>query len=177
MKIPQCAPGRFYGAHSAEMEEAIRKVFAGGWYILGNEVRAFEEEFAAWCGCAGAVGVANGTDALELALRALRLPEKSRVAVPALTASATGMAVLRAGLTPVLVDLDQYRTMSVFCGYPCGGAGSSVRPDGGARRNHSGCGGVRCGCRGGLRPGAWSAIARQAGGRFRCFRLLQLLSD
>ena len=113
MKIPQCAPGRFYGAHSAEMEEAIRKVFAGGWYILGNEVRAFEEEFAAWCGCAGAVGVANGTDALELALRALRLPEKSRVAVPALTASATGMAVLRAGLTPVLVDLDQYRTMSV----------------------------------------------------------------
>lgn len=113
MKIPQCAPGKFYSLHSAEIEETFRKVLAGGWYILGNEVRAFEEEFAAWCGCPCAVGVANGTDALELALRALRLPEKSRVAVPALTASATGMAVLRAGLTPVLVDLDQYRTMSV----------------------------------------------------------------
>ena len=112
MKIPQCAPGKFYSVRSIEMEEAIRKVLAGGWYILGTEVRAFEEEFAAWCGCACAVGAANGTDALELALRALRLPEKSRVAVPALTASATGMAVLRAGLTPVLVDLDRHRTMS-----------------------------------------------------------------
>lgn len=113
MNIPQCAPGRFYDAHSAEMEDALRKVFSGGRYILGNEVHAFEEEFTAWCGCACAVGVANGTDALELALRVLRLPEKSQVAVPALTASATGMAVLRAGLRPVLVDLDQYRTMSV----------------------------------------------------------------
>ncbi|KDN83163.1 DegT/DnrJ/EryC1/StrS family aminotransferase [Kitasatospora cheerisanensis] len=90
-----------------EVRAGFEAVLAGGAYIKGPEVGAFEREFAAFCGVGHAVGTANGTDALELALRALDLAPGGRVVLPANTFVATAEAVVRAGLTPVLVDVDE----------------------------------------------------------------------
>ncbi|MEV4557002.1 DegT/DnrJ/EryC1/StrS family aminotransferase [Kitasatospora sp. NPDC049285] len=97
-------------AQHAEIADEVRAgfdaVLASGAYIKGPDVAAFEQEYAAYCGVAHAVGTANGTDALELALRALDLPAGGGVVLPANTFVATAEAVVRAGLTPVLVDAD-----------------------------------------------------------------------
>jgi dTDP-4-amino-4,6-dideoxygalactose transaminase len=74
--------------------------------VLGPEVEGFEQDFAAYLGASYCVGVASGTDALELALRALGVGPGDEVVVPALTAPATAAAVLRAGAAPVLADVD-----------------------------------------------------------------------
>jgi dTDP-4-amino-4,6-dideoxygalactose transaminase len=81
-------------------------VLASTAFIGGPDVRAFEEEFAAFTGRAHCVGVGNGTDALEFALRAAEIGAGDRVAVPANTFIASAEAVLRAGATPVPVDVD-----------------------------------------------------------------------
>jgi dTDP-3-amino-3,4,6-trideoxy-alpha-D-glucose transaminase len=104
--IPQADPHANYAAHQAEIDAALARALASGRYILGPEVRAFEDEFAAWQGLRHAVGVGSGTDALVLALRALDLPPGSEVVTVAHTAVATVAAVELAGLTPVLVDID-----------------------------------------------------------------------
>ena len=88
------------------LEAAVRRVLASGWYILGPELAAFEAEFAAWHGVRHAVGVANGTDAVELALRALGIGRGDEVITVSHTAVATVCAVERTGATPVLVDID-----------------------------------------------------------------------
>jgi UDP-N-acetyl-3-dehydro-alpha-D-glucosamine 3-aminotranferase len=90
----------------AELEIATNRVLERGWFILGPEVEAFEREFAAYCGAEFGVGVASGTDAIMLALAALELPANAEVVTSALTSVATVTAILRAGLTPVLVDVD-----------------------------------------------------------------------
>ena len=69
--VPQANPGAGYRALQAEIDAAVARALQSGWYILGQEVRAFEAEFAAWLGAPRAVGCGNGTDALALALRAL----------------------------------------------------------------------------------------------------------
>lgn len=74
--------------------------------ILGPEVEAFEREWAAYVGAESAIGVASGTDAIELALRALEIGPDDEVVVPALTAPASAAAVVRAGAVPVLADVD-----------------------------------------------------------------------
>jgi dTDP-3-amino-3,4,6-trideoxy-alpha-D-glucose transaminase len=89
-----------------ELDEAIQRVVKRGWFILGPEVEAFEAAFAAYHGVAHAVGVANGTDAIELALRAADVGPGDEVITVAHTAVATVCAVERAGATPVLVDID-----------------------------------------------------------------------
>jgi dTDP-4-amino-4,6-dideoxygalactose transaminase len=89
-----------------EYREVFDKVLATGWYILGDEVAAFESEFAAWTGSKFAVGVANGLDALTLSMRALDLPQKSEILVASNTYIATILAVLNAGHVPVLVEPD-----------------------------------------------------------------------
>jgi len=99
-------PSRAYAAQRDELEAAFRRVLASERIVLGPEVEAFEREFAERVGTTHAVGVASGTDALELALRALELPSGSEVLCPNLTAIATATAVLRAGHRPVLVDSD-----------------------------------------------------------------------
>ncbi|MEY9874758.1 dTDP-4-amino-4,6-dideoxygalactose transaminase [Streptacidiphilus sp. MAP12-33] len=91
---------------SAEAREAALRVLDSGWVTTGPETALFEREFAAYVGAAYAVGVSSCTAALELALRALRLPAGSRVLVPTLTFCGTAHAVLHAGLLPVLVDVD-----------------------------------------------------------------------
>lgn len=90
-----------------ELEEAALRVLESGWYVLGPELEAFEAGFAAFHGVAHAVGVANGTDAIELALRALGIGPGDEVITVSHTAVATVCAVERAGATPVLVDVDE----------------------------------------------------------------------
>ena len=85
---------------------AAQRVLESGWYVLGNEVLAFEKQWAAACGVAHAVGVGNGMDAIEIALRALGIGPGDEVITTPMTAFATVLAIIRAGATPVLADID-----------------------------------------------------------------------
>jgi dTDP-4-amino-4,6-dideoxygalactose transaminase len=87
-----------------EIDAAVARVLASGWYVLGQEVEAFEAEFAAYVEAAQCVGVGNGLDALELALRAMGVGEGDEVIVPAHTFIATWLAVSRCGAVPVPVE-------------------------------------------------------------------------
>lgn len=97
-------------AGHAEVAEEIRlgfdRVLARASFIKGAEVSAFEREYAEFTGVAHCVGVANGTDALELALRATEVPDGAEVVMPANTFIATAEAVVRAGGRPVFADVD-----------------------------------------------------------------------
>jgi dTDP-4-amino-4,6-dideoxygalactose transaminase len=104
--IPQTDPKANYLAHKAEIDAAISRVLESGWYILGREVTAFEEEFAAYIGVRYAIGVASGTDALEIALRACGIGPGDAVFTVSHTAVATVAAIERCGATPILVDID-----------------------------------------------------------------------
>jgi dTDP-4-amino-4,6-dideoxygalactose transaminase len=104
--IPQSSPGRDYRRHQAEIDAALRRTLDSGWYILGPEVRAFEAEFAGYLGLREGVGVASGTDAVELALRALGVGPGDAVYTVSHTAVATVVGVERTGATPVLVDVN-----------------------------------------------------------------------
>ena len=104
--VPQANPGAGYRAQQAEIDAAVARALASGWYILGAEGRAFEAEYAAWMGTARAIGCANGTDALALALRGLGIGPGCAVATVAHTAVATVAAVEMVGATPVLIDID-----------------------------------------------------------------------
>ena len=99
-------PRRAYEAQRDELDAAFRRVLSSDRIVLGPEVEGFERELARLTGTGEAVGVASGTDALELALRALDLPPGSEILCPNLTAAATPTAILRAGHRPVLVDVD-----------------------------------------------------------------------
>jgi dTDP-3-amino-3,4,6-trideoxy-alpha-D-glucose transaminase len=99
-------PRRAYDAQREELDAAFRRVLESDQIVLGPEVDAFEREFAALTGATTAIGVASGTDAIELALRALDLPAESEVICPNLTSPATPTAIVRAGQRPVLVDVD-----------------------------------------------------------------------
>lgn len=96
-----------YRRLQAEIEASISSVVAGGWYILGDEVRAFEQEFAAYLGVEQAVGVASGTDAVMLALRACGVGAGDEVITVSHTAVATVAAVELCGAIPRLVDIDE----------------------------------------------------------------------
>jgi len=87
-----------------EIDAAITRVLESGMYILGEEVAAFEREYAAYCGCRHAIGVANGLDALHLALRAMGVGEGDEVIVPSNTYIATWLAVSQCGAIPVPVE-------------------------------------------------------------------------
>lgn len=87
-----------------ELEAAASRVIRGGWYVLGQEVAAFEQEFAQYAGAKHCIGVANGLDALILSLEALELPKGSDVLVASNTYIATILAIVRAGHRPVLVE-------------------------------------------------------------------------
>lgn len=100
---------REYAQIRAEIDGAIERVLRRGWFVLGEEVEAFEIEWAAYCGAAHAVGVGNGTDAIEIVLRAAGIGRGDEVIVPALTAAFTALAVSAAGATPVFADVDPAR--------------------------------------------------------------------
>jgi dTDP-4-amino-4,6-dideoxygalactose transaminase len=88
------------------IDAAVTRVLASGWYILGPEVEAFEADWAAYCGAAHAVGLANGLDALTLALRSLDIGPGDEVIVPSNTYIATWLAVTAVGARPVPVEPD-----------------------------------------------------------------------
>jgi len=104
--IPQTDPRAAYLSQKADIDAAVAEVLARGQYILGPEVEAFEQAFAEWNGSRSAVGVASGTDAIALGLRALGIGRGDAVATVSLTASATVAAIELAGATPVLVDVE-----------------------------------------------------------------------
>lgn len=106
MTIPFLDLGAAYRELKAEINAAVHRVLDSGWYILGPEVEAFEAEWAAYCGADYAVGVANGLDALILALRALEVGPGDEVIVPSNTYIATWLAVSALGATPVPVEPD-----------------------------------------------------------------------
>jgi perosamine synthetase len=112
---------------AAEAQAATARVLASGWVTTGPECAAFEDEFAAWVGAEHAVTVSSCTTAIELSLRALRLPLGAKVLVPAITFCGAVGAVVHAGLTPVLVDVDPATSMvspatCAVAARECGGA-------------------------------------------------------
>jgi dTDP-4-amino-4,6-dideoxygalactose transaminase len=88
----------------SELEAAASRVIRSGWYVLGQEVASFEQEFARWVGARHCIGVANGLDALILSIEALELPKCSDILVASNTYIATILAIVRAGHRPVLVE-------------------------------------------------------------------------
>lgn len=99
-----------FKAEPAEMRqamlEAAQRVLESGWYVLGNEVVAFEKQWAQRCGVSHGIGVANGMDAIEIALRTLGIGVGDEVITTPMTAFASVLAILRSGATPVLADID-----------------------------------------------------------------------
>lgn len=104
--VPVTDPRQQLRALQPEIQEALQRVLKSGQYILGPEVEAFESEFANYIGTDHAVGVANGTDALALSLRALGIGAGDEVITVSHTAVATVAAIEQAGATPVLVDVE-----------------------------------------------------------------------
>jgi dTDP-4-amino-4,6-dideoxygalactose transaminase len=97
------------GEDAAAIEGAVRRVIASGWFVLGPELAAFEEEFAAASGAAHTVGVGTGTDALALVLRGLGIGPGDEVITTPLSAAYTALAVIMAGARPVFADIDPLR--------------------------------------------------------------------
>jgi dTDP-4-amino-4,6-dideoxygalactose transaminase len=91
----------------AEAEPAMAEVLATGGFILGPTVERFERAFASWVGASHTIGVGNGTDAVEIALRACGIGPGDEVLVPVNTFVASAIGVIRAGATPVYVDCDE----------------------------------------------------------------------
>lgn len=104
--IPQANPGAGYQALKPEIDDAVGRALSSGWYILGQELKAFEAEFAAWLNVPHVIGCGNGTDAIVLALRALNVGPGCTVVTVSHTAVATVAAVEMAGATPLLIDID-----------------------------------------------------------------------
>jgi aminotransferase EvaB len=97
---------RHWNGSRAYVEPAINRVLARAWYVLGEECRSFEAEFADFCGASHCIGVGNGTDALELALRALGIGRGDRVATVANAGYYASAALFQLDAVPVYVDVD-----------------------------------------------------------------------
>jgi dTDP-4-amino-4,6-dideoxygalactose transaminase len=106
MRVPFLDVGATYLELKEELDAAVSRVLSSGWYLLGAEIAAFEEEFAAYVGVKHCIGVGNGLDALHLALRAMNVGSGDEVIVPSNTYIATWLAVSYAGATPVPVEPD-----------------------------------------------------------------------
>ncbi len=102
--------GKTYRSQKAEFDAAYQRVMESGWYVMGAEVNAFEQEFAQYCSAKHCVGVGNGLDALHLILRALDIGDGDEVIVPAHTFIATWLAVTLSGAkpVPVLPEADRF---------------------------------------------------------------------
>ena len=104
--IPYADLRRQYRAIKPEIDEAVLRVLDSTQFILGEEVAAFEREFAAYCGTADAIGVNSGTSALHLALLAADIGPGDEVITVPFTFVATAAAIVYTGATPVFVDID-----------------------------------------------------------------------
>lgn len=106
MRVPFLELAPTYNELKEELDLVISKVLAKGWYILGEQVEAFEEEFSKYIGTKYCVGVGNGLEALHLTLKAWEIGPGDEVIVPANTYIATVLAVSYCGATPVFVEID-----------------------------------------------------------------------
>ena len=104
MKIPFLNLKAAYTEIAPEIKKAVDQTLSSGWYILGEQVQLFENEFAAYCGVRHCIGVASGLDALFLILKAYGIGHGDEVLVPAHTFIATWMAVSNTGATPIPVE-------------------------------------------------------------------------
>ncbi len=110
--IPINDLARNHQAGLDELRRACERVIASGWYVLGSEVAAFEAAFAQYCGAAQCIGVANGTDALELALRTAGVQAGDRVVTTANAGGYASIAIHACAAEPIFVDVDP-ETMSM----------------------------------------------------------------
>lgn len=108
MKIDLAILGRQFTLHQTEYETAALRALRSGWYILGPELSAFEDEFARFVGRNHCVGLNSGLDALTLSIRALSIGAGDEVIVPANTYIATVLAITENGATPIFVEPDEY---------------------------------------------------------------------
>jgi dTDP-4-amino-4,6-dideoxygalactose transaminase len=106
MNVPFLDLKRQYASIKEEMDQAISNVLSHAKFIMGPEVKAFEEKAAEYCGAKSAVGVASGTDALLLSLRACEVGPKDEVITTGFSFFATAGVITRLGATPVCVDID-----------------------------------------------------------------------
>lgn len=113
MPVPLLDLAAEYRSLRAEIDAALARVVDRTAFIGGDEVRAFEQEFAAYLGVRHVVGVANGTDALELALQALEVGPGDAVLTVPFTFAAPLEAIVRAGATPLLVDIGEDYSIDV----------------------------------------------------------------
>lgn len=106
--IKYCDLKEITGIYEPQLSEAVRRVIDSGWYILGNEVKDFEQKFAEYCGCDHCIGTGNGLDALRIILLAYKelgvMRDGDEVIVPANTYIASILAIIQAGLEPVLCE-------------------------------------------------------------------------
>lgn len=107
MTLPFLDVQAAYAELKEQIDHAVARVLASGWYLLGEEIAAFECEFSAYGGVKHCIGVANGLDALHLILRAMDIGAGDEVIVPSNTYIATWLAVSHAGATPVPVEPDE----------------------------------------------------------------------
>ena len=106
MRVPMNGPKRLFDQLAAPIREAVDRVLSSGWYLLGDETSNFEQSFAEVCGADHCIGVANGTDALELALLALEVGKGSEVVTVANAGGYATAAAIAVGACPVYVDID-----------------------------------------------------------------------
>lgn len=106
MDVPYVDLAAAYRGLKDEIDEAVSRVLASGHYVLGENVSAFEEEFARWVGTAHSVSVGSGTDAIYLTLKALGIGAGDEVITVSHTAVNSALSVSKAGAAPVLVDID-----------------------------------------------------------------------
>jgi dTDP-4-amino-4,6-dideoxygalactose transaminase len=104
--VPAAHPQASYLAHQEEIDRAIQQVLQSGWYVLGQELSAFEQEFARYIGVRDSIGVGSGTDALVLALRACGVGPGDAVLTVSHTAVATVAAIELAGARPILAEIE-----------------------------------------------------------------------
>jgi dTDP-4-amino-4,6-dideoxygalactose transaminase len=106
MSVPFLDLGATYQELKDELDQAYQRVMQSGWFLLGQELQAFEQEFAAYVGVKHCIGVGNGLDALQLIVRGYDIGPGDEVIVPANTYIATWLAVSYAGATPIPVEPD-----------------------------------------------------------------------
>src|SRR3954449_12386705 len=106
MRVPFANFRRTVEELRPELDAAVARVLDSGWFLLGQEGKEFEREFASWIGASHAVGCASGTDAIELILRAAGIGSGDEVVTQANTCVPTVAAIARAGATPVLCDVE-----------------------------------------------------------------------
>lgn len=110
--MPNCLDRGFY-LYQKEFEDKALEVLRSGWYVLGNEVKSFEEEFATYVGAKYCVGLASGLDALWMAFRILGIGKGDEVIVQSNTYIASVMGISMNGATPVFVEPDEYYNIDV----------------------------------------------------------------